>query len=354
MRWLRFVVSAFSVSLGQPLRVLVEQRTPDAILRGLLQQRREVAPSCAVDRSGPRPGRRRTAAPPGGIDVRAALSGVQQVEDEEVRDELVLRSVPRRGTRARSSVRSSRAQCRSWNSGRPAARRAGWRTRSRSIRFVTGVIASSLKRGKRSVKNCSLGAERNGSAAASHSGFPRMLGIWKIVGCSPSGSIAASSISAAVAWVVKVSARLLRSPHCNALANESTIASTRRSAASGSSPRAANRFHPGCPSRERGPTRSSSITLSASSGSVRQLLIRWIASSWGSRKSPPCPAADKVQELRDRELGLPPPAPPGGVCEERVLEAQADPAFPALVLRRVRAAGGQRWPVNVGRLLGAG
>ena len=59
--------------------------------------------------------------------------------------------------------------------------------RSRSIRFVTGVIASSESRGNRSVKNWRRAGERCGSAAASHSGFPRMLGTWKIVGCRSCG-----------------------------------------------------------------------------------------------------------------------------------------------------------------------
>ena len=172
---------------------------------------------------------------------------------------------------------------------RRAVRRAGVDERSRSIRFVTGVIASSLSLGNRSVKNCRRGEDRNGSAAASQSGFPKVDGIWKIVGWSPSGSTLESSISAAVACVVSVSARLLRSPHFNAEAKESTIASTLRSAASGLSPRAAKRFQPGCPSRERGPTRSSSNTRSASSGSVRQLLTFCTASWCGSRNMPPAP-----------------------------------------------------------------
>ncbi len=43
-------------------------------------------------------------------------------------------------------------------------------------------------------------------------------------------------------------------------------------------------------------------------------------------------ASDQVQELRERKLGLSPPAPPGGVGEERVLDAKADPALAALAL----------------------
>ena len=60
--------------------------------------------------------------------------------------------------------------------------------------------------------------------------------------------------------------------------------------------------------------------------------MRVIASWWGSRNRPPCPAADEVQELCERELGLPPPRASGRIGEEGVLKAQPDAALTALAL----------------------
>jgi len=74
--------------LGEPLGVLVEQERPHAVLRGLLEQRREVARGGAVvglDLVEEDPERSAVL----GSEVGAALGGVQQVEDEQVGDEAV-------------------------------------------------------------------------------------------------------------------------------------------------------------------------------------------------------------------------------------------------------------------------
>ena len=60
--------------------------------------------------------------------------------------------------------------------------------RRRSIRFVTGVIASGARRGKRSSKNCRTGGDTYGSTAARHSSSLSRTGISKIVGASSAGS----------------------------------------------------------------------------------------------------------------------------------------------------------------------
>ena len=49
-------------------------------------------------------------------------------------------------------------------------------------------------------------------------------------------------------------------------------------------------------------------------------------------EQPAVAASDEVQELRERELGLPPPAPSGCVGEERVLNPQTDPPLAVLIL----------------------
>ena len=94
------------------------------------------------------------------------------------------------------------------------------------------------------------------------------------------------------------------------------------------------------------------MTRSANSGSVRQLLIR-DRILVRVQEHPAVPGADEVQELSERELGLPPPAAASRVGEEGVLEPQAD--FPLAPLSSTRPSGTRsRCPVNVGRLFGAG
>jgi hypothetical protein len=75
-----------------------------------------------------------------------------------------------------------------------------------------GVIASSLIRSNRSLKNSRRTDERCGNTVARQSSFERSVESWKIVGASSPGSSVASSARAAVAWVVIVSARFALTP----------------------------------------------------------------------------------------------------------------------------------------------
>ncbi len=159
-----------------------------------------------------------------------------------------------------------------------------------------------------------------------------MLGIWKIVGCRPAGNIAASSISAAVD-----------------LGRQGEGAVVALAPLQCTGERVDDRLDPALsglrvesPGRKQVPSwlplaraGSNQVELDYPLGELRlgkaalDPLDRVLV---GVQEKPAVSRADNVQELRDRELGLPPPAPPSGVCEERVLEAQANPAFPALVL----------------------
>lgn len=110
--------------------------------------------------------------------------------------------------------------------------------------LVTGVIASGASSGKRSVQKRWSARGRKGSTAARHSASLSRVGIWKIVGASSGSSFCAIAASAAAAWVVRLIARVERSPHPSAEAKASTTASTRASLCSALPPNS-KRFQPG-------------------------------------------------------------------------------------------------------------
>jgi hypothetical protein len=80
----------------------------------------------------------------------------------------------------------------------------GVEARRRSIRLVTGVIASSGRRGKRSSQKRCEARGRKGSAARRHSSSESSVGSWKIVGAISAGRAGAIAASAWAAWVVTV------------------------------------------------------------------------------------------------------------------------------------------------------